>query len=212
MTDLVYDEDDIVITHFLDLKERPNVKKVILSCHEKWWFPVGKIKQHWDTVVFLHDQHRSFHNDYKGDYTIIPNLKENLKISDKTNVKNIVGIIGTIEDRKQTHVSIQRSLKDKCEKIYLFGHIGDEKYFNDYVKPLMIPNRVIQFGHTTDKQEMYDMIGKVYHSSKGEVACLVKDECYLTNTEFYGNEETENEVSKLTNEEVLVLWKKLFNI
>jgi hypothetical protein len=59
---------------------------------------------------------------------------------------------------------------------------------------------------------MYDMIGKVYHSSKGEVACLVKDECYLTNTEFYGNEETENEVSKLTNEEVLVLWKKLFNI
>jgi hypothetical protein len=212
MTDLVYDEDDIVITHFLDLKERPNVKKVILSCHEKWWFPVGKIKQHWDTVVFLHDQHRSFHNDYKGDYTIIPNLKENLKISDKTNVKNIAGIIGTIEDRKQTHVSIQRSLKDKCEKIYLFGHIGDEKYFNDYVKPLMIPNRVIQFGHTTDKQEMYDMIGKVYHSSKGEVACLVKDECYLTNTEFYGNEETENEVSKLTNEEVLVLWKKLFNI
>jgi hypothetical protein len=212
MTDLVYDEDDIVITHFLDLKERPNVKKVILSCHEKWWFPVGKIKQHWDTVVFLHDQHRSFHNDYKGDYTIIPNLKENLKISDKTNVKNIAGIIGTIEDRKQTHVSIQRSLKDKCEKIYLFGHIGDEKYFNDYVKPLMIPNRVILFGHTTNKQEMYDMIGKVYHSSKGEVACLVKDECYLTNTEFYGNEETENEVSKLTNEEVLVLWKKLFNI
>jgi hypothetical protein len=212
MGDLVYDEDDIIITHFLDLKERPNVKKVILSCHEKWWFPVGKIKQHWDTVVFLHDQHRTFHNDYKGEYTIIPNLKENLKISDKTNVKNIAGIIGTIEDRKQTHVSIQRSLKDKCEKIYLFGHIGDEKYFNDYVKPLMIPNRVILFGHTTDKQEMYDMIGKVYHSSKGEVACLVKDECYLTNTEFYGNEETENEVSKLTNEEVLVLWKKLFNI
>ena len=212
MKDLVYDEDDIIISHFLDLKERPNVKKVILSCHEKWWFPVGKIKQHWDTVVFLHDQHRTFHNDYKGDYTIIPNLKENLKISDKTNVKNIAGIIGTIEDRKQTHVSIQRSLKDKCEKRYLFGHVGDEKYFNDYVKPLMIPNRVIQFGHTTNKQEMYDMIGKVYHSSKGEVACLVKDECYLTNTEFYGNEETENEVSKLTNEEVLVLWKNIFNI
>ena len=40
MKDLVYDEDDIIISHFLDLKERPNVKKVILSCHEKWWFPV----------------------------------------------------------------------------------------------------------------------------------------------------------------------------
>jgi hypothetical protein len=80
------------------------------------------------------------------------------------------------------------------------------------VKPLLIPNRVIEYGHTTNKQEMYDMVGRVYHSSKGEVACLVKDECYLTNTEFYGNEETENEVSKLTNQEILNLWKNLFEI
>jgi hypothetical protein len=57
---------------------------------------------------------------------------------------------------------------------------------------------------------MYDMIGKVYHSSKGEVACLVKDECYLTNTEFYGNQETNHEVSLLTNQEILNLWKTLF--
>ena len=62
-----------------------------------------------------------------------------------------------------------------------------------------------------DKQKMYNMIGKVYHSSKGEVACLVKDECYLTNTEFFGNEETNHEVSKLTNNEILQLWKNLFN-
>jgi enamine deaminase RidA (YjgF/YER057c/UK114 family) len=52
------------------------------------------------------------------------------------------------------------------------------------------------------------MVGKVYHSSKGEVACLVKDECYLTDTDFYGNEETMNEVSNLTNKEILNLWKK----
>jgi hypothetical protein len=210
--DLVYNEDDNVIFHFLDLKERPNIKKAILSCHEKWWFPVGKIKQYWDTVVFLHDKHREYHSDYNGDYVIIPNLKENLSPSDKSIVKNIAGIVGTIEDRKQTHVSIQRALKERCEKIYLFGHIGDQNYFNNYVKPLLIPNRVIHFGHTTNKQEMYDMVGKIYHSSKGEVACLVKDECYLTNTEFFGNEETENEVSKLTNVEVLNLWKNLFDL
>ena len=206
-----YDVDDIVIFHFLDLKERPNVKRVILSCHEKWWFPVGKITKYWDTVVFLHNQHRDYHKEYTGDFVIVPNLKEDLNASDKTNVKNIAGIIGTIEDRKQTHVSIQRALKDKCEKIYLFGHVGDDNYFNNYVKPLLLP-KVVQYGHTTNKQEMYDMIGKVYHSSKGEVACLVKDECYLTNTEFYGNEETNNEVSKLTNDEVLILWKNLFEL
>jgi hypothetical protein len=210
--DLKYNKDDIIIFHFLSLKERPNVKKVILSCHEKWWFPVGKIQKYWDTVVFLHDKHREYHKDYTGDFVIIPNLKENLISSDKCKVKNIAGIVGAIEDRKQTHVSIQRALKDKCEKIYLFGHIVDQNYFNNYVKPLLIPNKVIHFGHTTNKQDMYDMVGKIYHSSKGEVACLVKDECYLTNTEFYGNEETENEVSKLTNNEVLNLWKNLFNL
>ena len=212
LKDVVYDKEDNVIFHFLDLKERPKVKKAILSCHEKWWFPVGKIKQYWDEVVFLHDQHREYHGDYNGKFVIIPNLKEDLKISDKRLVSNVAGIIGTIEERKQTHVSIQRALKDKCEKIYLFGHVGEQSYFENYVKPLIIPNKVILFGHTTNKQEMYDMIGRVYHSSKGEVACLVKDECYLTNTEFYGNEETENEVSKLTNQEILNLWKKLFKI
>jgi len=212
INNVLYNENDIVIFHFLDLKERPNVKKAILSCHEKWWFPVGKIKQYWDNVVFLHKQHREYHNDYNGDFVIIPNLKEKLKPSDKTTFSKIAGIVGTIEDRKQTHVSIQRALKDKCEKIYLFGHIGDQVYYDRYVKPLIIPNKVILFGHTTNKQEMYDMVGRVYHSSKGEVACLVKDECYLTGTEFFGNEETENEVSNLTNEEILNLWKKLFEV
>jgi hypothetical protein len=207
--DLVYNPDDIVITHFLQLDERPNVKKVILSCHEKWWFPVGKIKRYWDDCVFLHDEHRKYHSDYYGDFVIIPNIKENLKPSNKSEVSNVAGIIGTIEDRKQTHVSIQRALKDKCEKIILFGHIGDNQYFDRFVRPF-ISNKVIHFGHSTNKQEMYDMIGKVYHSSKGEVACLVKDECYLTNTEFYGNQETNHEVSLLTNQEILNLWKTLF--
>ena len=59
---------------------------------------------------------------------------------------------------------------------------------------------------------MYDMVGRVYHSSIGEVACLVKDECYLTNTIFLGNKETENQVSELTNEEVLNLWKKVLKL
>ena len=67
--------------------------------------------------------------------------------------------------------------------------------------------KIEHVGHVTDKQKMYNSIGRVYHSSKGEVACLVKDECYSTNTKFYGNSETENEVSKLTNEEILTLWK-----
>jgi hypothetical protein len=76
----------------------------------------------------------------------------------------------------------------------------------------MVDTKIILMGHSTDKQKMYDSVGRVYHSSKGEVACLVKDECYLTNTKFFGNEETENKVSKLNNDEILKLWKQTLTI
>ena len=39
-------KDDIVICHFLRLNERPPAKKVILSCHEKWWFEVADVKKY----------------------------------------------------------------------------------------------------------------------------------------------------------------------
>jgi hypothetical protein len=112
-----------LVCHFLQLPSRPNAKKVILSCHEKWWFKVGEIKQYWDTAIFLHDAHREYHSDYKGDFTIIPNLKPDLKPIDKENLDLVAGIIGSIEDRKQTHLSIQRALADGCEKIRIFGHM-----------------------------------------------------------------------------------------
>lgn len=211
MNELTIEPDDRLITHFLQLQERPNAKKVVLACHEKWWYQVGKVKQFWDTAIFLHQQHRDYHSDYKGDFVIIPNIKEQLISKDKSDLDLVAGIIGTIEDRKQTHVSIQRAIKDRCKKIYLFGHIGDQAYFDANVKPLLNP-RIEMVGHTTDKQAMYDMVGRVYHSSKGEVACLVKDECYMTNTKFFGNQETENEISILTNDVIVELWKKTLEL
>jgi hypothetical protein len=59
---------------------------------------------------------------------------------------------------------------------------------------------------------MYDMIGRVYHSSISEVATLVKDECATTNTKFFGNEATYAPVSTLTNEEIMNKWIKLLNL
>ena len=204
--------DDILICHFLDLPERPPVKKVILSCHEKNLYKVGEKKQFWDTVVFLNENHRDYHGKYLGNYTIIPNLKEDLKPNDKSNLSKIAGIIGSIDENKQTHISIIRAMNDGCEKIYIFGNVTDQIYYKKYVEQLIDGNQVIFYGVHTNKQEMYNMIGKVYHSSISEVACLVKDECYLTNTKFIGNESTKNEVSLLTNDEVINKWIKLFEL
>lgn len=206
------ESNDIVISHFLKLESRPNVKKIVLSCHEKWWFNVGGIKQYWDEVIFLHEEHRNYHSKYKGNYTIIPNLKENLHPIEKNELDLVAGIIGTIEDRKQTHTSIDMALKDGCKKVLVFGHIGDFNYYDKYVKKFVDNKKVVLMGYSDNKQEMYNSIGRVYHQSKGEVACLVKDECYLTNTKFFGNEETNNEVSTLTNMEILNKWKKTLGI
>lgn len=205
-------ENDLIITHFLKLPTRPNCKKVILSCHEKWWFDVGGIPKHWDEVVFLHDAHKEYHKKYKGPSVVIPNIKEPLLKTDKNDLDLVAGIIGSIEDRKQTHISIQRALKDKCTKIYLFGKIGEQRYYDNFVKPMLDIPMIVEYGHAQNKQSMYDMIGRVYHSSKGEVACLVKDECWSTGTKFFGNKETENTVSNLSNEEVIKLWVKLLEL
>ena len=137
-------------------------------------------------------------------------MKPELIAKEKPELDLVAGIIGSIEDRKQTHKSIQRAMSDGCTKIKIFGHISDENYYKAYVEPLMT-DEVELIGFSNDKQSIYDSIGRVYHSSKGEVACLVKDECELTNTKFFGNEETSNEVSTLTNNEIINLWKNLFN-
>jgi hypothetical protein len=206
MSNLTLDSNDIIITHFIKFHFRPMVKKVLYVCHEKWWWSFKNVTQYWDECIFLHDEHRNFHQDYKGKFRIIPNLKENLTPKDKPELDLVAGIIGAIEDRKQTHISIQRALNDNCEKVLLFGSINDQNYYKNNVEIYLKDDRIKLMGHSSNKQEMYDSIGRVYHTSKGEVACLVKDECYLTNTKFFGNDETNNEVSKLNNDEILKLW------
>jgi hypothetical protein len=204
--------DDNLICHFFPFNSRPNAKRVILSCHEKNLFRVGQIYQYWDEVVFLNEKHRKYHKDYTGKFTIIPNLKENLKPSDKTGLDKVAGIIGSFDENKQVHISIIRALRDGCEKILLFGApTPNIPYYENFVKPLL-SDKVIEMGFINDKQSVYDMIGRVYHSSISEVATLVKDECETTGTKFFGNDATDTPVSLLTNEEIINKWIKLLEL
>jgi hypothetical protein len=200
----VVNADDILICHFINLPNRPNAKKVILACHEKNLFEVGKIKQYWDTVVFLNEKHRLYHSNYNGDFVIVPNIRQNLVKKNKEGLDKIAGVIGSFDDNKQTHISIQRALEDGCEVVYLFGE-PNTQYYENFVKPLLSDNVILK-GFQQNKQEMYDMIGRVYHSSKSEVACLVKDECELTGVKFFGTDVTDNPPVTLNNKEIIELW------
>lgn len=210
LNDMQVYPNDVLITHFLNLPSRPKSKKVVLSCHEKDLFKVGQIKPYWDEVIFLNQKHRDYHKEYNGKFTIIPNLKAPFIVKDKTGLEKIAGIIGSFDENKQTHISIERALEDGCELIYLFGE-PNTPYFEQYVKPLC-SDKVIVKGFLEDKQAMYDMVGCVYHSSKSEVACLVKDECESTGVIFNGNHATNNPPNLLTNEEIILKWVKVLEL
>lgn len=213
LNNLKLESDDILIVHFLNFKSRPNVKKVILSCHEKNLFEVGKIRPFWDEVVFLNKKHKKYHKDYRGKFTIIPNLKEMINQSEKLNESiGVAGVVGSIDENKQTHLSIERALSDGYQKVIVFGNVSDQKYYQSKVKPLIDNYKVIEYGFIADKEKMYSMVESVYLSSKSEVASLVKDECNTTNTKFMGNEDTEHDGLNLKNEEIIEKWKTLLSL
>ena len=206
--------DNVLITHFLQLQSRPQAKKVILFCHEKNIFEMGKLKQYWDEAVFLNEKQRKYHAGYHGKYSIIPNLKEELSKSEKTeDVLKVAGIIGSFDENKQTHISIERALEDGYEKVLLYGNISEINYYNNSIKPLVEKyDNVIECGFEPDKQKIYDSVGAVYLSSRSEVASLVKDECETTGTKFCGNHATNHDVKELTNDEIIQEWVKVFRI
>jgi len=212
MNEINMSKDDNMIFHFIPLNGRPDVRKVLLSCHEKNIFEVGDIPQYWDEVVFLNKKQREYHNRYKGRYNIIPNLKEVLENNPKSpETKGVAGIIGSIDENKQTHISIQKAVKDGFNKIMLFGNVTDPNYYNNFVKPL-IDEKVIERGFISDKQKIYDEVEAVYLSSNSEVASLVKDECETTGTKFYGSKATEHDVINLSNEEIIKEWVKVLDL
>ena len=192
---------DNLICHFIEIP-KVDCRKIIYSCHEMWWFNFEKMPKYYHKVQFLTQKQADYHNSVT-DYVLIPNVKEEIKVTRDESATNVAGIIGSIEERKNTAESIKRALDDGCDKVILFGHIEPD-YFQREVLPLM-SNKIVMHGYAT-KEEMYSMIDRVYHMSNGEVASLVKDECYTTDTLFFGNEHTDNEVSTLTNDQIIDLW------
>ena len=211
---LKIEEDDILITHFVQLPSKPKCKRVILNCHETNVFEVANVKRFWDTVVFINEKQKKYHGKYYGPHEIIPNLKENLPIKESNeDIGKIAGIVGSIDENKQTHISIMRALSDKCEKIYLFGNVTDTRYYETQVKPLVDANdNVIEYGFIDDKVKMYNMVSRVYLSSKREVASLVKDECETNGTEFFGNGATKHDTRDLSNCEIIEEWIRVLGI
>ena len=209
--------NDYVIGHLnaLDLLNLPiKCKNSVLSIHEKMYHLLVPDKiNFYKSIVFASQEHMEWHGYYNGKQPkfVIPTPMAKLQKTSGNTVK-IAGVIGTIEKRKQTHVSILRALKDGCEKVLIFGkkaHVPD--YFNNCVLPLL-SDKVIYKGEwpLEKRQQMYEMISCVYHSSTEEIACLVQGECAIVGIPFYGNcNSPPYEIWH--NDIILKAWKKVLS-
>ena len=202
--------EDIVIVHYLNIPNRLNCRNMILSVHEftKIFDTKNLNLSIFDSVQCVSDKVRVEQN-LPDSSRIITNVMDSLVPNEKKN-KKIAGIIGTIHPIKNVHVSIQRALNDKMNKIFLFGNVGESEYYQTKIVPYLkaYPNKIKHVGYVENKQEMYDNITDVYHSSQFETWGYIKAECNLTNTEYHGNEKTDGAIY-MSNEEILTEWKTI---
>ena len=202
------EENEIFIVHFFNMPHRPEKsKKVILACHEKDVFKIKDVKPYWDDIVYVSNS-QMFWQGVPG--TVIPNVITPLTKTE-THPGKKAGIIGSIDRNKNTHVSIERALKDGFKEVHLYGLMTDEPYYKEHVLKYVESGKAVIHGYKENTQEVYDSVTDVYHSSLSETFNLIKAECEMTGTHYHGLESAESGAEYWDNESILKAWEKLFN-
>jgi hypothetical protein len=193
-------EDDVTISHFCQLKDKPKGKH-ILSLHETNLFPLNQfdLKQ-WDLIQYVSNRQRAWHN-INHPYVIIPPIVEKIEWTDPEN--KVAGVIGSIDSHKQTHIAIREAQLAGYDKVLLFGEITELPYFTKLISQDVLDNKVVVMNHTDDKSAMYNQISAVFHYSKRETYGMVEAECNQAGIPFFGNK---NDPEVLTDTEILEKW------
>lgn len=200
---------DILISHFIDVDlggVKP--KKHILSCHETNFFDLNtKDLNKYDIIHYVSKWQKEWHG-VNHPHIIIPAMIDKIKWTDPKN--NVAGVIGSIDEHKQTHKSIERALKDGYSLVKLFGLSNYPEYFNSAVKPFVDSNKACLMGFI-GKEEAYNQISKVYSSSKRECLPLVQGECMYAGIPFEGLECNMRSRSdyEFDDEKILDKWKSI---
>ena len=206
--------EDILIAHYVPLKEeRPNLSKVIFSCHETNLFPLKEYGMNGvDTVHFVSDSQREWH-DIDKDSVVIPNI---VKVGKRkgTHKRNAVGVIGSIDSHKQTRLAIEAALvsEPKETKVLVFGNPTDKSYFEENIKPLLKNKRVKIMRAYKDTTFMYNMIDAVYHASKRETYGLIRHECNFHGIPFNDLFNSSSHSEYWEEEKILEAWKKCLEL
>lgn len=214
-------KNDILISHFINpdaistfFNSGYSVSKHVLSCHESELFPLKFMNYKiYDKIHFVSKWQKDYHRINHPSF-ICPNVVEKLNLSDKTNVKGIFSVIGSIDKNKNTHVSIQRALKDGAKEVLIYGNYDkNNQYFREYILPLVNKNKNVKLmGIEVDKQKMYDSCERVYLSSFKETWGYLIPECKMTNTELRCTQNINKNIEIWDEKRILNLWVKELEI
>jgi len=203
-------EEDTLITHFIQ-PPQINVKKHILSCHETNLFPLKQKPLHtYDLIQYVSNYQKEWHNvDHPS--IIIPGTIDDISWSNPNN--GIAGVVGSIDEHKQTHVSVQRAFDDGYDKVLLFGQINDKLYFDSEIEPLLHTGKVSVKNYCEDKDEMYGSVEAIYHSSKRECLPTVQGECLKAGIPYFGMERNMRgrEDYEFDNKKILSMWEDVLS-
>jgi hypothetical protein len=202
--------DDILISHFIQIPTT-NVKKHILSCHETNLFPLKQISlDAYDVIHFVSDYQKKWHG-VNHPSVVIPGLIDKVKWSSPNN--KTAGVIGSIDEHKQTHVSVQRAFDAGYEKVLLFGQINDKPYFDKKIAPMLLTKNVSIMNYCEDKEKMYNSVEAIYHSSKRECLPTVQGECINAGIPYFGLECNMRNVEdyEFDDKEILSKWRVVLN-
>ena len=209
-----FEKDDIIIGHFMHLPERPPLpKKVVLSCHEKAIFPLRTLQHQiggFDQIRFISEDQKQWQHT---EGIVIPNTIRGVKDSGD-HPEGIAGVIGTICPLKQTHVSVERALKDGCKKVLIYGNSLDTDYFNDAIQP-MLSDEVVYMGMELDRQKLYDSLSCVYQSNSDELPEAfgrVRAECIRAGITYHGNKNATTEFELWDEDKIFDAWKDFLEL
>lgn len=199
---------DTIISHYIKLDPTLfSCRKHIFSCHET---NVFDFKEHGvplcDLIHFVSQSQKDW-QDISAPSVVIPNVISKLDKSPLNTKK--AGVIGSIDEHKQTHLSIQRAWADGYTMVYLFGKITAPNYFKKTIEPMLKTGKCLYIGHIDNKQLMYNMIDAVYHSSKRETFNFVKAECLQTGVTYNGVDSAETNAEYWTDNQILSAWKEI---
>jgi hypothetical protein len=196
---------DYIIQHLIELPKRPNVKKIVLSCHEKSYFNLNERDvSGYDAIRFVSRSQQEWHG---VDGVVIPNIFEQ---GLHEGPKGVAGVIGSVSERKQTHEAVKFALRDGAKKVLVYGPYkqSDQNYIDFHFKPLLEIPEVEYRGMVRDRTEMYNTISSVYCASNEECACRVRGECESLNIPFH-NTGNALEYDMWSKNKILKEWHRL---